>query len=200
MKRWTLRILLLLLLGAMVNVAVAWGLALTVHANTTNPNTDGWEQRWAARKSRVEFDGHTHWHVREFSKPGSSLVVVTCVGNPQDIAGSNFDDLLPPVLGIEEVIAHFEEHGPSDIDHPGYLYWDGRGWPLIAMSAHWGWFHRDVWPNPPIEAGLDLSRPKAAGPWPYDIHELHALPLRLIWPGFAINTFFYAAILWLLFF
>jgi hypothetical protein len=26
-----------------------------------------------------------------------------------------------------------------------------------------------------------------------------ALPLRPIWPGFAINTMFYAAILWLLF-
>jgi hypothetical protein len=26
----------------------------------------------------------------------------------------------------------------------------------------------------------------------------YTLPLRLIWPGFAVNTIFYAAILWLL--
>ena len=43
-----------------------------------------------------------------------------------------------------------------------------------------------------VEHGLDLSH---LGGWP-EIRK--ALPLAPIWPGFAINTVFYAAILWLL--
>ena len=33
---------------------------------------------------------------------------------------------------------------------------------------------------------------------PYVVGKDDYLPLRLLWPGFAINTVFYAAILWLL--
>ena len=33
--------------------------------------------------------------------------------------------------------------------------------------------------------------------WPLETNPMRALPLRPLWPGFAINTIFYAAILWL---
>ncbi len=33
----------------------------------------------------------------------------------------------------------------------------------------------------------------------HDVGAVRVLPLRPIWPGFAINTIFYAAILWMLF-
>ena len=43
-------------------------------------------------------------------------------------------------------------------------------------------------------------RSKGAGSWVVRLREtVRVLPLAPIWPGFAFNTLFYAALLWLLF-
>jgi hypothetical protein len=107
MKRWTIRILVLLLLGAIVNVAVAWGIAM---------NTE-----------------HGDW---SFYLNG--------VPNDYVFAQSDF------------------------------------GWPLSAMTND-----ADPQPRMPRRDGWYV------GGW--------LIPLRPLWPGFAINTVFYAAVLWVLF-
>ena len=197
MRRRLIQLSLFLLLGAIANVAVAWSLAITVHANNINPQQQGWRMRQAVQPAARTYKTCTHWHVREFSKPGSSLVVITCVSSPH-ITDLRFDDLLPPVTGIRQDISNFEARA-AESDHPGFLYWDGRGWPFISMACHWPWFQQITIPDPPIASGIALSSPSARNAWPYEVHELHALPLRAVWPGFAINTLFYAVILWLLF-
>ncbi len=69
------------------------------------------------------------------------------------------------------------------------------GWPLNCGLYEWSF---PVGGVGPIEGGLDLGlepwpapSPGGGFAWP------KALPLRPMWPGFAINTLFYAAILWL---
>jgi hypothetical protein len=71
---------------------------------------------------------------------------------------------------------------------------DGRGWPLYCMwSASTSTVHL---PNPKYSFlhGIELGQSDGIK-W----QNVQVLPLRLIWPGFAINTTFYATMLWLLF-
>jgi hypothetical protein len=44
-----------------------------------------------------------------------------------------------------------------------------------------------------------LETEDAAHLAPWGVHDLHALPLTPLWPGFAINALFYAAMLWIMF-
>ncbi len=71
---------------------------------------------------------------------------------------------------------------------------DVRGWPALSLYAA---FHRSPVEFPYFyyaEPGLDLPPlPESKGLGL--VLNPRALPLRPIWPGFAINTLFYAAIL-----
>jgi hypothetical protein len=67
------------------------------------------------------------------------------------------------------------------------------GWPIICLSGQAEivgdrWTTHDVFTEIALARHARLTDP----PW-------QAIPLRPLWPGFAINTLFYAGILWLLF-
>ena len=47
--------------------------------------------------------------------------------------------------------------------------------------------------------GIDQPPYQSALGGPNCIDDHRALPLQVVWPGFAINTIFYAAIVWMLF-
>jgi predicted nucleic acid-binding Zn ribbon protein len=74
----------------------------------------------------------------------------------------------------------------------------GNPYPVIAWRIIAGWPYQGLdcysfdQSAPPIEARADY------GAGPIDFEE-RRLPLRPLWPGFAVNTLFYAAVLWLLF-
>ena len=78
---------------------------------------------------------------------------------------------------------------------------EGRGWPLLSLS--YGISYANSRPtgqpirNPMVLSAIPLRN------WPLGTKSIRvptrALPTRPIWPGFAINTVFYAAILWGLF-
>jgi hypothetical protein len=79
------------------------------------------------------------------------------------------------------------------------------GWPLRAL---WCMDTSEPTVHVPGEStptGVQLSRPRTVGgiplkPWASGVWPAwRALPYQPIWPGFAINTVFYAAILWALF-
>jgi len=118
-------------------------------------------------------------------------------------------------------------HGPGwldqwDIRYPGHDFrrfdWTMRGvqYPFAPFAGQYraGWPLRALYgecrstaksPGQFLEAVASRAvayqyryawRPKNRTTYPLDYR---ALPLRPVWPGFAINTIFYAAILWLLF-
>ena len=71
------------------------------------------------------------------------------------------------------------------------------GWPLHCLEGttaptHAGWEFGFASGAPKESWGLRVDR--MSRPWPDNV-----LPFRPIWPGFAINTVFYAGVLWLLF-
>ncbi len=95
------------------------------------------------------------------------------------------------------------ELAPNDGTHTGImLYAFEAGWPTQSLSAEWRF----------VDSGtLGMTRTLHGG-WETPFTDLpsskitfvslglpFALPLRPLWPGFAINALFYAAILWLAF-
>ncbi len=89
--------------------------------------------------------------------------------------------------------AEYAEQYPTRTSHMDY------GWPVLSM---WCWFREFRFDRtargPELFGGLQLSDFAATGPRDIRWYRLRALPLRPIWPGFAINTVFYAGVLWLL--
>ncbi len=63
------------------------------------------------------------------------------------------------------------------------------GWPMLSQ------FHRNTRWRGNLEASTEWC---ITVPWPsqYPWTRSRALPLLPIWPGFAVNTVFYAALLW----
>ncbi len=66
------------------------------------------------------------------------------------------------------------------------------GWPFLSM-------HGRYWITPGVKKIQSDSLWHTGLPMPAPDGPPLLLPLRPIWPGFAVNTVFYAAILWLLF-
>ncbi len=84
---------------------------------------------------------------------------------------------------------------PSEINR-GNIYAEATGWPFLAMLAHYelGDSIKDASGKSYLpnlnRNGIVISETYGIAP--------QILPLQPIWPGFAINTIFYSAILWTL--
>ena len=202
MRRWVTRLAVFLLLGAIVNIGVAWGCAAWVRpaskaigfgtlivSRAERPRwsvewIEGWgairytyypEQVTLAANDAVVMDAHPTW-----SRTAQKTAITLHGGAPTWIL-------------VENMIVE-----------------DARGWPFFALRCEF------VIANPlatfhmyavDVHSGIPLERVYRDGPpvplpgvLPLrpDYYGASALPLRPIWPGFAINTIFYAAILWLL--
>lgn len=173
MKR--IRIILsFLLLGLVVNVAVAWGCASFVHLY----------EHPLLRKSSgpgLTSEAGACWRLRKTEYFGYTLLVGRAI------------------LEGDRMNSHFMDYNPENVPHvpawsqfavpPSMRMWMGEissGWPFHTLS----WFstvtpstttyiHRHVW---------------SFGEYPDENY----LPLAPIWSGLLLNTLFYAAILWLL--
>ena len=190
-------ILLFLLLGAVVNVVVAWGIAWWGDSavGMRNPTKGGFTFRTGSRPFPRPIDNAaTDWALYRIEKPGTSLVIMAAVTQP--ILGYEpFQNLLPPVAALQQQLLDFESAFPPDAqwsDMPGIFYWDGRGWPMISMACYWPWFKSgyspSTWPAPPIVGGIDFGSPTAQHPWPYGACDLRGIPYLPVWPGFNFLT------------
>ncbi len=143
----TLPVAIFLLAGAVVNVAVAWGLVLR----------DRWGMWPPLQEISVEGLGALRRNV--YISP-----------NPPVVHYSNFGvGVTLRVIGSVTVL--------------DFEYWGNEhlfGLPMRALVY-------DEWHN-------SSTRLRQYGFWVLDNY----FPYRPVWPGFAINTLFYAAILWLL--
>jgi hypothetical protein len=187
-RRIITRAIVFLLLGAIVNVAVAWACALYP-----------WDPRARGLAAFRPFEGDDDgrgWLVNLHQRWGHSRVIAF-----PKMSQYNFpvDEALPAIYpswsgwprGLDEA------GGP---DLPGRLMVDAAGWPVLALIGS----RTDSWPWEPASnegwtGAVGLSpRVVTLKPGQTVTYE-RALPLRPVWPGFAINTALYAAILWLLF-
>ena len=100
----------------------------------------------------------------------------------------------PPAWSVAGAVVLYRQPQPQEPGNSWRFRTDiGFGWPYAGMG-----YRRDqdhFRKTKQISYGFDCS------PADYTQTETEELPrvvpFRLLWPGFAINTFFYAAILWL---
>jgi hypothetical protein len=166
-KRRTMKLVLFLLAGAIINVAVAWGCAAYV-------------QTFRFRGALAyQFKGATVISVVECGLGSARVRFSEEVQSETRIPDSVAYTFLVPLWMKSEWLE-------DDVIH------DLRGWPCFAMTyeiKNVGTPQRHVYVS---ISGLSLSRT-------INLDALKSLPLTPIWPGFAINTIFYAAVLWVVF-
>ncbi len=169
-----------LLLGAVVNVAVAWGCAILAELPSPLSPTDTDEPQWPRNVP-------AHW------PPIRNDLEGTAFGLHVHQSGAN---LVPDDNGS---VARSESYW-------SYVY--RVGWPILTLQ--WGiWSEAQLSPDgskiterfdghPPDTAWhVGLKPPDLLIPQPND--QWKRLPIRpATWLGLSTNTLFYAAILWLL--
>jgi hypothetical protein len=195
-KRIIITLCVFLLLGAVVNVAVAWGFAWWA-------NADGIKQAYGITTSQRK-----SIEIKRRDALGASWLVVT--------ESRNWPLVLPETQRIISESPRAESIRPSwfQVVHATEeLEALCRMYPTEYVSQRQIVFAsgcpvRSIW----CQLYFEFADPDSKtvrhvagalfGPddqTPVDILAPRLLPLRPIWPGFAINTLFYAAILWLLF-
>jgi hypothetical protein len=160
MKRRVMAILALLLLGAIVNVAVAIGFAFAVNPWLVRVESSDWGEGFAAP--------NLTWTVERRSVAGATQIRSTW----RAVDATRFAKLKE--WGLEQAARPMFPLGLRNVAPPSsdrYQVFDLRGFPCLSL-----WTERKSQPWQGTEVAL-----------------------KPIWPGFAINTVFYAAVLWLLF-
>jgi hypothetical protein len=190
-KRRVFAILLFLLLGAIVNVAVAWGVMFRPWPPPTSP-----------ARSVVRHVSDTD-HTTILLRPGELLLVQAHIPRLPLASGPR------PVVSEQEyarIVPRWSQFSMNEPIHrwlPNLEATDlgiafaehSSGWP--ALSLQYTFVERVAPRNARyVLHSNGLSLPVA---WQEIDPGRRALPISSIWPGFAINTAFYAAILWLLF-
>jgi len=174
MKRWIFKLFVFLLLGAVVNVAIAWGCAMWSPVGLPETRADLTE----------DYPGFGYTRHAEMI----------------EMIGSYAPSMSDPFSAIYDRY-QISSFNMFLISHAS------AGWPLRCLKC-------DVNPGPYIPTGSlwppeqEIKEiPNETNFWKYGIPSPPSLqwfswsigrelPLRPIWPGFAINTIFYAVIVW----
>ncbi|MCH8166084.1 MAG: hypothetical protein IH889_10795 [Planctomycetes bacterium] len=181
MRRRLVTLVILLLLGAVVNVGMAWGCAIGVDVR-------GGEEKIGLFEHQDVSEHEEWWAFMRYSRPGAAYVFSWRMRAEWDASGHSPDEVVPNWSGFKTPTREYE----SMLRDGEICLADGRGWPMLALWSVWLDAGRPQQAKPPrVKHGIVTSLP-----WWGD-YAPRILPLRPIWPGFAINTIFYAAILWL---
>jgi hypothetical protein len=163
MKRRVIQTVVLLVFGAIANVAVAWGCVVSV--SRSSHVSDGRDAEELV-DSYIRFD------------PQSYSINIKSGGYSEGI-GVRLRYPSLSQLNLED-----------DYCLQTVLFVTDGGWPTLSLRGVTGGGSHDVISN-------CLSMPSA---FRTATNRQRVLPINPIWTGFAINTIFYAAILWVLFF
>jgi len=182
MKRCVLRIFVCLLLGAIVNVAVAWGLVLAVDPTKYD------------RGVAVNGESHMQWEGRRWSQRGAVSVLSMWTRYEPSLSareGAKMAEIVPswaPNASGPPAWLATSQPGEFATDIV-----DARGWPLLSLLSCAQVWNADV-AEMHILAGIECHwLPSRSAKQMFG----HTLPTHPILPGFVTNTVFYAAILWL---
>ena len=177
MKRATARIVLFLLLGAIINIAVAWGCVVAVPIALRPAEIT--IQELSADYQQVQCVQRAFGRTRETWGERYALPVVIDSGSP---------------FGQRPAVSSWERTG-----------WPMRAL-YCSTSAHELAYTTDAGEvlaagsEGKIDQGIELSPERfAVSSSPLRVSTWRALPLRPLWPGFGVNTIIYAVLGWLCF-
>jgi len=196
-----------LVAGATLNVAVAWGCAsyCSFDFRTANPDKE-------TAADNIETKRCQKWYESRFPFPVTPFVERATAAVDPDLEDSQASIRFQPLRSQRA----YETRGLEvrriktfSLTDPVYAHVEvlrlQSGWPTLCMEAA-GW-HGSKWDRLAQADDFVLS---GVGSLPFPVEaaanrnvsfgsEGHWLPLRPIWPEFAINTLFYAGVLWILF-
>ena len=189
MKRIAIKLVVFLLLGAVTTVGVAWSSALWVDSMATPRHERGItapdHPRWRVFRTTSRSATHIQSYATRRPYPRGQL--------PADATPEEVDTWLQGEavrVPSDLVTAPYwsrTSDPPVETDYQaGGLWEEARGWPMRSLM----W----VWPRKESDT---LIRALNLGDVQGPVGIPRALPLQPIWPGFAINTLTYAAVLWL---
>ncbi len=203
MKRHVRRIAICLLLGVITTIAVAWTCAVWVNVGAGDTRL-GWHDAQGLPKM-------SGWALTRRDAFGATRVVAMVRSSKPSPPTMSFHELVPWWSDLPQVMARQVAEAKIEAmkhDHPtGFgpvqptvLYEDGRGWPLPVLRCLWDHGVRPIGPasGKVLNGGIQLDPWQPNVPGSTNIDHQRALPYWPIWPGFGINTIFYAALLWLL--
>jgi hypothetical protein len=175
---------LFVLVGAIANVAVAWGSVFVIDPQT------GQEVRYDADGLATDF--RWRWGATVWSALGTTRIWYyeghTC-GLQRDTDPPNLSPLIPWWSERSFEIEGVEKNIPVQ---------EARGWPALTLWCEYSYGSPDYsWRSRPELGGVTAPFPSLK-PWTASDRFHRALPLRPISTGFAINTIFYASLIWLL--
>ncbi len=179
----------------MLNVAVAWALAISVDLSAAPISVEG-----------VSSADPPAWSFVSYRRPGVWSIFAAAATREKDVRVGMF------ASGLRTADSFFHHSYPYRQPLPEWLpTWscvrtrpsarfpntemiieEARGWPLLSLKYEKHWHGGMPYP---ANWGIELGRHRSAA---WSSFAVVALPLRPLWPGFAINTIFYAAILSLL--
>jgi hypothetical protein len=188
MKRHLLKLGVFLLLGVVVNVAVAWGIAIAPSAAFR-----GFEREWV--NSHPQTFVWTNASELCISQSSGLTTFYWADEGPQRVDEETYQRLIP-------IGSVFSGHDPvRDSVIPNVIIDISEqliGWPFLAMASRTISRH-----EPEVSFSLETTALKLPSEWSLGSGRNKTrsmLPVVPIWPGFAINTIFYAAMLWMLLF
>jgi len=208
MKRRIVHAAICLILGVVTTVGVAWGLAWfvaydmlpqsTVHY--AGPVPDDGDPFVITRRTAFGSDRATAMRQRAVrEEPATDLVGVFAP-----------ESAMPALIADRVTLAQSERQrlireGDARDVIPTQITEDLRGWPLRALVVYWDgglaylpnampYAGDNAAPGGFPLAGISLAPYQPDDPGTRSLDSQRALPLRPIFPGFIINTLFYAAI------
>ena len=195
-----MRICLFLLLGAIVNVAVAWWCSQLPAERWSTDNPEEGDYEWLLDRG---FESQAFPNYKRFlAQPYTRLT------EPQIVAAAWSFWWMTPLRAFERTGSSWRFVEDGDFYHRGFGMAGVRvrsGWPCQSLEGGWTAFpttasltpehaSRDLWKL------LDAMRAESSVIGKRKLPGVvRPIPLYPIWPGFAINTVFYACVLWLLF-
>ena len=178
MKRRLTKLVVFVLLGAVVNVAVAWGCALwsgshPEYSSSSNHADFGYGPTAISKKVEKFHEIHIPFELDKRYESWESMLS----------------------FGYR-VYTKFSSKALEDAQRDLFLQTFALyvGWPASSLASYRTYYYRPA----DIDAGLDPIAEEWESGLLFVVGDNRWIPFRPIWPGFAINTVFYAAILWLL--
>ncbi len=192
MKRRTLLVLVTcLLVGALLNVGVAWITGCFVQYK------DAVGSSTAMTDDPVRIDPYTGDRV---GPPGVSALLYRGLGAEYIVVTvvewTRVDDpvVRPPMSRLWPRWGPLSRRTPRDVfENPPRnqrLGYAARGWPMRSM-----WCELEQGTHGPLRGGIPMGQSHTPNTF---IVTQHILPLFPAWPGFTLNTLFYAGLLWLI--
>ena len=187
MKRIITKLIIFLIIGAILNIAIAWACAAWINPKKFDP----WPEVGFRRS------GQYTWELVQTNAPGMTLYWSTWGWRKRPLAiqdhGAAPDELVPSWSDLGVLSDDFKKIVARE---PDSLVLERRwihsyGWPARCLWSYW--YKVDPGDSPPTYGSEGYIY--QFGSWNDFVPR--ALPTRPIWLGFILNTIFYAAILWL---